>query len=168
MSRTIDDFKDFFKPDKEKVNFSIDDACDEAISLADASIKNLNIKLSKNVKENCIINGYEREFSQVILNIILNAKDTISQRTIENPTINIIISQINNIAIITIEDNAKGIKEEHIDLIFEPYFTTKSSSKGTGLGLYMSKMIIENNMNGELSVQNTKNGAKFTVKIKNE
>ncbi len=166
MSHTIDDFRNFFKPDKKKVYFYIDDACNEAISLVGASIKSYNITLEKQVKCNCMVNGYEREFAQVMLNLISNAKDVLNQREIKNPHIKVVADFVDGEAIITVEDNAGGIKEEHLELIFEPYFTTKESSKGTGLGLYMSKMIIEKNMNGELSVENSDKGALFKVQIK--
>ncbi len=165
MSHTIDDFRNFFKPDKKKVEFYIDDACNEAISLARASIKSYHIKLNKKVKCNSVINGYEREFAQVMLNLISNAKDILNQREIKNPQIDIVIDYINGESVITVEDNAGGVDEEYMEMIFEPYFTTKESSKGTGLGLYMSKMIIEKNMNGELSVENTQKGALFKVQI---
>jgi signal transduction histidine kinase len=153
MSYTIDDFRNFFKPDKEKVNFYIEDSCYEAISLITASIKNYNITLNKKIICNCEIYGYKREFAQVLLNLMSNAKDALIQREIEN-------------SIVTVKDNAGGVEKEYLDLIFEPYFTTKSSLQGTGLGLYMSKMIIEKNMGGELSVENKDDGAIFKVKIK--
>ncbi|QKF81582.1 cache domain-containing protein [Halarcobacter ebronensis] len=165
MSHTIDDFRNFFKPDKQKVEFYVDDACSEAISLASASIKSSNIKLIKRVKCNSIILGYEREFAQVMLNLISNAKDILNQRMVKNPQIEIVIDYKNGHSIISVEDNGGGVDEKHLELIFEPYFTTKESSKGTGLGLYMSKMIIEKNMNGEISVENRKNGALFRIQI---
>ena len=88
------------------------------------------------------------------------------QRKVENPRIDLEVDYENGYAIVTIKDNAGGVEEEYMDLIFEPYFTTKESLKGTGLGLYMSKMIIEKNMGGELSVENSSHGAVFRVKIK--
>ena len=163
MSHTIDDFRNFFKPDKEKVRFYVDDACNEAISLAGASIKSYQIDLYKKVKCNAIINGYEREFAQVMLNLLSNAKDVLNQRKIQNPRIDVVIDVKDKNVIVTVQDNAGGVDNKHLDLIFEPYFTTKESSKGTGLGLYMSKMIIEKNMNGELTVENTTIGALFTL-----
>ena len=95
-----------------------------------------------------------------------NAKDALIQKEIENPRIDLEVDYIDGYSIVTVKDNAGGIEKEYLDLIFEPYFTTKSSLKGTGLGLYMSKMIIEKNMGGELSVENTDEGAIFKVKIK--
>jgi signal transduction histidine kinase len=163
MSHTIDDFRNFFKPDKKKIDFYLDDACNEAITLASASIKSSHITLTKRVNQNCMITGYEREFAQVMLNLISNAKDILNQREIENPTIEITIDYKDEYSIISVEDNARGVEEEHLDLVFEPYFTTKENSMGTGLGLYMSKMIIEKNMNGKLTLENTQKGALFKV-----
>lgn len=166
MSYTIDDFKNFFKPDKKKVYFYIEDSCYEAISLISASIKNYNITLNKKIKCNCEIYGYKREFAQVLLNLMSNSKDALIQRNIENPTIDLEIDYKDGYSIFIIKDNAGGVEKEYMDLIFEPYFTTKESLKGTGLGLYMSKMIIEKNMGGELSFENGEDGAIFKVKIK--
>lgn len=166
MSNTIDDFRNFFKPDKKKVDFYVNDSINEAISLVQASINNFNIILKQDMQENPMIHGYKREFAQVILNLITNAKDILHQREIKNPIITVCVTIVNKEIIITVSDNARGIKDEIIDLIFEPYFTTKESSKGTGLGLYMSKMIIEKNMDGELSVKNDNLGAVFTISLK--
>lgn len=166
MSLTIDDFRNFFKPDKKKVYFYVEDACFEAISLISAAIKSANITLTKNIKCNCEILGYKREFAQVLLNLIGNAKDILIQREINNPLIHIEIDYKDGYSIITVSDNAGGVIEEHLELIFEPYFTTKDGTKGTGLGLYMSKMIIEKNMGGELSVENINDGALFKIKVK--
>lgn len=163
MSNTIEDFRNFFKPDKKKVDFYLENACDEAITLVDASIKNFNITLEKQVVSDSFIYGYEREFAQVILNLLSNAKDVLNQRKIQNPYIHLYLNQDDKNAIIKVRDNARGVENKYIDLIFEPYFTTKSASKGTGLGLYMAKMIIEKNMNGELSVENLEEGAEFTI-----
>ncbi len=165
MSHTIDDFRNFFKPDKTKVDFSIAASCDEALSLADAAIKNAQIALTTSVITDSSIHGYEREFAQVILNLITNAKDILVQREVIDPQIEVTIDRGEGDVLVTVEDNGGGVKEEEMEMIFEPYFTTKSSAKGTGLGLYISKMIIENNMNGELSVINTSTGALFSVRI---
>jgi len=168
MSHTIDDFRNFFKPDKTKVDFSIAGSCNEALSLADAAIKNARITLRIHVLQDSTIYGYEREFAQVILNLITNAKDILIQREIPDPLIEITIDKREHQVFVTVEDNGGGVKEEELERIFEPYFTTKSSTKGTGLGLYISKMIIENNMGGELQVTNTLNGALFTIRIDHE
>jgi C4-dicarboxylate-specific signal transduction histidine kinase len=103
------------------------------------------------------------EYTQVVVSILTNAKDVLIHRKIENAYINMILSSENGNIILTINDNAKGIKKENIHRVFDPYFTTKHKSMGTGLGLYISKMIIEKNMGGTLSVLNTKEGASFSI-----
>jgi len=165
MSHTIDDFRNFFKPDKTRVDFSLSRACDEAISLASAAIKNSNIVLTKKVLADKTVNGYEREFAQVILNLITNAKDVLNLRKVHQPSIEITLKDNDGSILVMVEDNAGGVPPEEMEHIFEPYYTTKSSTKGTGLGLYISKMIIENNMEGELTVKNSEKGAVFTIRI---
>ena len=150
MSRTIDDFRNFFRVDKAKENFSIKSAIKNTISMQSSQLNNHNITLDI-TGDDFKIDGFQNEFQQVILNLINNAKDALIQNKIKDPTINIILQ--NNT--ITVTDNAGGIPEEVINRIFEPYFTTKEQGAGTGMGLYMSKMIIENNMGGILRVSNT-------------
>jgi len=163
MSNTIDDFRNFFKPDKKKEQFSILDSCQKAINLINASLDDSNIKLVVDVKNDKEINGYPTEYSQVILNLLMNARDILVEKRVENPQITITIDTKGILSIVELKDNAGGIKYEHFDLIFDPYFSTKESSKGTGLGLYISKLIIERNMGGELSVSNDKEGAVFKI-----
>ena len=122
--------------------------------------KNNNINVEVTGSE-FVFHGLKSEFQQVILNIITNAKDALLQNNIKNPTIKINIDKENKT--ITISDNAGGIPKDIIDRVFEPYFTTKEQGKGTGIGLYMSKMIIEENMQGTLEVSNTNRGAKFSI-----
>ena len=162
MSNTIEDFKNFFKPEKNKTKFKISDSCNNAIALVKDSLNNQKIILNYNIKNDKIIEGYPREYSQVILNLLLNARDALVSNQILNAQIYLCIDAKAEKSIVTVKDNAKGIKEENIERIFEPYFSTKKS-QGTGLGLYMSKVIIETNMQGKLSVQNSKNGAIFKV-----
>ncbi len=164
MSKTIDDFRDFFKPAKRKELFSIKRACEEAITLSEASLKSRNIILSLHVNSDSNIEGYSSEFAQVILNLILNAKDALKSRDIDNPHITIEISKDSKNSTIKVSDNAKGIELDIILRVFEPYFSTKKRS-GAGLGLYMSKMIIEDNMGGKLSVENSDGGAVFCIEI---
>lgn len=163
MSNTIDDFRNFYKPDKKKENFSIVDSCKKALNLVSASLKDSSIELILDVQNDKEIFGYPTEYSQVILNLISNAKDILLEKKIEKPLIKLRIKTLGNLSIVTVSDNAGGIKEENFELIFDPYFSTKDSSKGTGLGLYISKLIIERNMGGELSVRNDKEGAVFKI-----
>lgn len=163
MSKTIDDFRNFYKPDKKKKHFFLLDSCKRAINLIDATLEENGIKYNINIKKDREIFGYPTEFSQVILNLLTNAKDILVEKNINNPQIELSIDNRGLNSIIKVKDNAGGIKEENLENIFDPYFSTKSSSKGTGLGLYISKLIIEKNMGGELSVYNDKNGAVFKI-----
>ena len=163
MSKTIDDFRDFFRVDKTKGNFSIKNVVESTISLIDSQFKCNNINIDIKEKHNIILNGYKSEFQQVILNIINNAKDEFIEKKQTNGDITIEILNDNNIIYIKISDNAGGISEKIINRIFEPYYTTKEQGKGIGLGLYMSKMIIEENMDGKLNVYNSDVGAVFEI-----
>ena len=165
MSNTIDDFRNFYKPDKIKEEFFVSESCLKAINIIDATLENLGINLIFNVEDDRKIFGYPTEFSQVILNIISNAKDILIEKEIKNPKIQIDIKSKGILSIITIKDNAGGIAEENKELLFDPYYSTKDSSKGTGLGLYISKLIIERNMVGELSVFNNNEGAVFKIVV---
>lgn len=165
MSTTIEDFRNFFKPNKEKHLFSINDTINQTIFLIDDSFKSHSIKIDKQLSKDITIYGFESELSQVLLNIIKNSKDAFLDNQVENPLISIITKQVETHIKILISDNAGGINESLLDKIFEPYFTTKDSFNGTGLGLYMSKIIIEQNMRGELKVKNIKDGVQFTIYI---
>ncbi|CAA6809273.1 MAG: Unknown protein [uncultured Sulfurovum sp.] len=164
MSQTIDDFRNFFKPDKEKENFNLVEEVQRAYSLLEAILQYNNIILHVNADEEFIAYGYPNEFSQVIFNIVSNAKDVLIQREVSSPEITIDISQDVEHVICEICDNAGGINETYLEKIFEPYFTTKDVN-GTGIGLYISKEIIHKHMKGTLHVENTSIGAKFTISI---
>jgi len=165
MSNTIDDFRNFYRPDKKKEYFNIRDACQNAFNIINATLNNLGIKLILEVKEDKKIKGYPTEYAQVILNIISNAKDILIERKIQEPKIHVSIDKNEYSSIVIIRDNAKGIDEKSLDLIFDPYYSTKDSAKGTGLGLYISKLVIEKNMTGELSVENDDEGAVFKIVV---
>ncbi len=165
MSQTINDFQNFFIPQKEKEIFSIEKACKDAYNIIDSSLKYHNIEINFNIKEDTNILGYKNEFSQVILNILSNAKDILIERKIENPKIDIEVKNGDNYSIIKIHDNAGGVKDDILDKIFDPYFTTRHKTQGTGIGLYMAKNIIERNMSGFINVKNIENGALFTIKV---
>ncbi len=162
MSNTIDDFRTFFKPDKTKEKFYLTDSCKRVTDIASSMLNEHHIILIKNIDNKISINNYQNEFEQVVLNIITNAKDALINDNIPNPQIKITLYKTDKI-FLEICDNAKGISPKVIDKIFEPYFTTKEESDGTGIGLYMSKLIIEQNMGGELSVQSSKSGTCFII-----
>ena len=162
MSKTIDDFRSFFRVDKEKIDFKIKETVESVISMQSAQLKSHEITLHI-AGEEFEYFGLKSEFQQVILNIINNAKDALIENNINNPLIDIKIDAKKKQ--VSIEDNANGIPQDVIERIFEPYFTTKEQGKGTGMGLYMSKMIIEDNMDAILKVENIDNGAKFTIDL---
>jgi signal transduction histidine kinase len=165
MNSTIDDFKNFFKPTKERVVVSIKECIDDSIRLISALLKNNNIDVSIECKEEIRAEIFDREFKQVVINVLNNAKDALLENNQDNNRkIYIDISKNSTNAIITIEDNAGGIPSEILDKVFDPYFSTKSKN-GTGLGLYMSKIIIDEHLEGNLSVKNSDNGAIFKIII---
>lgn len=165
MSQTINDFRNYFKPDKERVAFPAWDAVTRAVALIEDSFRSQEIAIEVTRKENPLINGYPNEFSQVLLNILLNARDAFLSRTIRKRKVDILVTRENGRAVVTVTDNAGGIPVDILDKIFDPYFTTKGPEQGSGVGLFMSKGIIEKNMGGRLSARNTGDGAEFRVEV---
>ena len=165
MSKTIDDFRNFFRPNKRQETFSISKGIQNAFELILASYKNHNIEIEQNLDDSLMAIGYPNEFSQVLLNIFTNAKDALIEKKIVKPKVSVRCFVKDDDIIVEIEDNAGGINENIMKKIFDPYFTTKDKTSGTGIGLYMSKMIIENSMEGEISVYNSSEGAVFRIKI---
>ena len=164
LSKTIDDFRSFFKMDSENMELAISVILDECISIIGSSLKNNNIEFSIDLKEDYLIYVKKGEMVQVLINIINNAKDVLVQNKIEKPKIDILIHEDREFNKLSICDNGIGIKKEIISRIFEPYFTTKENQNGTGLGLYISKVIIEDHILGKLEVENNeKAGAIFTI-----
>lgn len=164
MSSTIDDFKNFFATDKEKIHFELLEQINSTVNIISGSLKVHDIKLNIIIQKNPVMTGYKNEYSQVLINIINNARDVLIQRKIQNPKIKIVITENKENIITCIEDNAGGIKVKPIKKIFEPLFTYEKLN-GSGIGLFMSKLIIENNMCGELTVNNKNEGAVFTIII---
>jgi len=176
LSQTIDDFRNFFTPNKEKTLFTLKNSIDKTMNLLTAAFKTHNIKVIEDI-EDIKITALENELTQALLNIIKNAKDVlITLDKDEKKLLFINIYQKNDNILIEIKDNGGGISENIIDKVFEPYFTTKHKSQGTGIGLYMTQSIITRDFFGTISVENityiyenqSYNGAKFTVKIPNE
>ena len=165
MSGTIDDFRNFFRPNKEKTTFFVLDSATQAKALVKDTLTSLGIKLNININEDISVIGYPGEFSQVILNLIANAKDAFASSDTDNRHIDITAYNSDSFAEITVKDNAGGIDEHIFERIFEPYFTTKHQAQGTGLGLYKAKMIIEQSMGGSIWVKNIDGGAQFTIRI---
>jgi signal transduction histidine kinase len=155
LSTTIDDFRNFFKVNKQKVNFDISSTIDKSITLVNAQLKNNNIKLIKDI-EDVNISNFQNELIQVIINILNNSKDELLKKDKNFEKLIFIQTKISyeNI-LITIKDNAGGIPHDIINRIFEPYFSTKHKSQGTGIGLYMSREIITKNMQGDIKAYNS-------------
>ncbi len=164
MSDTIEDFRNFYREDNKKSFFDPSLAIGNAYKIVNASIKHEGIKLSLHIEDKFEVLGYQNQFSHVILNIIQNAKDALEENNIHNPYIDISLYTKNNKNIIEIKDNAGGINPDILDKIFNAYVTTKQQN-GTGIGLYMSRTIIEENFNGKLYVKNYENGAIFTIEF---
>jgi len=168
MSDTIDDFRNFYKPSKDKSVFDIKKAIFSSIDIIRTQIDKNNIKI--NIEgDDTYIDGYENEFKQAILNILTNAKDAIESEKMKNPEvqgkITIKMSQKDKRNIIKIYNNGGNASSKILERMFEPYFTTKFENKGTGIGLYMSKTIIENSMGGSIDAYNKKDGMEFHIKI---
>ncbi|MDX1808055.1 MAG: PAS domain-containing sensor histidine kinase [Sulfurospirillaceae bacterium] len=158
MDKTIDDFRNFFKIDKEKTDFSVMKVINEVINMELNHLKNNQIKIVL-TGEDLNIHGFENEFKQVMLNLLSNAKDAIMGQNIDDGKIEIILKD----RTISVKDNGGGITERAMGRIFEPYFTTKEQGSGTGIGLYMSKTIIEKNMGWTLRAENIDDGALFEI-----
>ncbi|WP_421716743.1 sensor histidine kinase [Arcobacter arenosus] len=163
MSETIDDFRNFFKKDKEKMLVSLDYIVDISLEMLNKPLSNIKVT-NKKIKLNKLY-IYKNELLQVMLNILNNSQDAFSENKIENPTINISYKETHDEQIIIIKDNAGGIPKNIIDKIFDPYFTTKEKRNGTGLGLYMCKTIIEKHFKGEIKVKSEKQNTSFKIII---
>ncbi|PLY10808.1 MAG: histidine kinase [Arcobacter sp.] len=167
MSQTLSDFRNFLKPSTTKIEFSIKQSFDDILEIVSKQLFYCNIKLEINYQENIddfIIFGYKNEFKQVLLNLINNAKNKIVEKKLENKSkIMVNVYKNSSYNIIEIIDNAGEIDETIIHSIFDPYFTTKE--EGTGIGLYMAKVIIEDKMQGQIFVKNDENNVVFTIKI---
>lgn len=164
MSNTIDDFRNFFKSDKEKEEFSIKEAIDKSLGMLEGTFKKEGIHVEILKNEDVKISGIKAEFSQVIINILTNAKDAMQNLDPKDKIIKIKIYKNDKFAFVSIYNNGENIKDSIMDKLFDPYFTTKHKSVGTGIGLYMCKMIITN-MNGNIYVKNLKNGVDFCIEI---
>jgi PAS domain S-box-containing protein len=165
MSQTIDDFRNFFRIDKEKEIFSIHETIQKALKLMSASFNNHHIEIVKNIHEDLFIEGYPNEYSQVLFILLNNAKDALIANRQINPLVIITISSESDKSVVKIYNNGGNIPPHIKDKIFSPYFTTKDKKNGTGLGLYMAKLIIEKNMNGILEFENCNDGVEFRIEL---
>jgi len=163
MSTTIDDFRDFFRPEKEMTQFDVSHAVEEAVFIMQGTLKSHGIELVEKLDPGVEAEGFPSQFAQAVLNILANAKEEILARKVAAGRIEIELQRQGETILLRVSDNAGGIAPEILPKIFDPYFTTKD--KGSGIGLYMAKTIIEHNMNGSISAANLGDGACFTLTV---
>lgn len=165
MSETIDGFSDFFNPNKIKKVFLLKESIEKILKILEKHLESNNINIEMDIGNEKVF-GVNSELEQVVLNIVTNSKDAFNDRKIENRNIKISSLEKGKYTVLIIEDNAGGIKDENIKNIFDPYFTTKEY--GTGIGLYMVKLVIKSSFAGDLKLQNTKDGVKFIIAVPNK
>lgn len=165
MSQTIDVFRDFYRPEKERRIFYIKEAIDKALTFIKPAFRLDSIEVDSSADPQLAAYGYPKEYAQVLLNILSNAREALKEKGVKNPRVSLRATVENGRAIVTATDNAGGIPDANLDRVFELYFTTRESIGGTGIGLYMSKNIIEKNMGGKLGVRNIENGAEFRIEL---
>ena len=165
MSQTIDVFRDFYRPEKERSVFYIKEAIDQALTFIKPALRLDSIEVDIAADPLLAAYGYPKEYTQVLLNILSNAREALTEKGIKHPRVSLRALAENGKAVLTAADNAGGIPDANLERIFELYFTTRESIGGTGIGLYMSKNIIEKNMGGKLGVRNIGNGAEFRIEL---
>ncbi|MCW8896349.1 ATP-binding protein [Sulfurimonas sp.] len=162
LSDTVDDFQTYFHPDKEIVEIEIHELLQKAVNFATSRLTDINVEIDVNDK--IFVKTYMNEFIQVILNILNNAIDAHNDTKLQNPFIKLYVKDEEAEISVIIKDNAGGIKEENLNKLFEPYFSTKGKN-GTGLGLYMSQMIIQKQFNGKIDVKTSENFTTVIIKV---
>jgi signal transduction histidine kinase len=167
LSETINTFRNFLNKNKSIETFLLEDMIEESINIINVTLKEYHIDLKVTIDKTSksTVTGIKNEVSQVLINILNNAKDTLLEKNIDNKYINLSLKNEDDKALITIEDNGKGIPIHIMPKIFEPYFTTKHQSQGTGLGLHMCYKIVTESLQGKIWAQNTNKGAKFFIEI---
>ena len=166
LSNTIDDFRNFFSPNKLKSKVRLNELLDNALGIIKQSLIQANVEIINDYEHmQRPMKLYSNELVQVFLNLIKNAMDVLGEKELDRAYISIRGSEYDDKSVLVFEDNGGGISTEIMQKIFEPYFTTKNEKNGTGLGLYMSKMIIEEHCDGHLIVENTEVGARFTIAL---
>jgi signal transduction histidine kinase len=165
MAQTAEDFMDYYRPEKVKKAFSIKGTLEEALSFIEPEFRHRKITVGIDADQELTGHGFPKEFAQVLLIILTNARDAFKERRTEHPTLTIKAFAEGKKAVVTIIDNAGGIPEKSIGKVFDLYFTTKETTGGTGIGLYMAKSIIERHMNGRVTVTNVDGGTSFRIEI---
>ncbi len=167
LSRIITDFNEFYKPSRLKSRVCLKDIGDSVISVMENSFKVDGIRFQRESLAQSSFYTYKNELTQVIINLLQNAQETLKERNVKDPCVHLKGYETDEYQIIEVEDNGQGIDETILPHIFDPYFSTKRSKNGSGLGLHMAKTMIENHCNGIIEVHNGSKGAKFTIKLPN-
>ncbi len=163
MSQTIDNFRYFFRTETAPVTICLDDAVRKIVDFFSSSVAHITIFVDARSHKN--ISGHMNELTQVLLSTLNNSRDALQQRKISEGTIRVVVTAEDKRAMIRIADNGGGISDEIIDRIFDPFFSTRDRLTGSGLGLYMTRAIVEKNMNGQIAVANSADGAEFSISI---
>lgn len=163
MSHTIEDFRNLLKDDKEKHDFLVEEVISSVLILMKNTLKDVDVRCS--IENSTRVKSYKSELAQVLIILLSNAAEILHNKNIEDKKIVLTLKQSCSHVVINIEDNAGGIEDKNLDKIFDPYFSTKKQTGGTGLGLYIAKIIVEHHMQGNIFTSNTKSGALFTVII---
>ena len=165
MNETINGFLDFYNPNKTAEVFNINDSIQKALKILESKISLNNVKLDLQIDETLKTTGIKMELVQVLINIISNSLDVFIERDINNRIIFLKLFEEDSKTVLTLEDSAGGVKDDILEKLLDPYFTTKTT--GTGIGLYMVKLIIKNNFKGDLKIMNSENGLKFMIALNN-
>jgi signal transduction histidine kinase len=165
MSQTIDDFRILYRTEKKRQAFCLTATIERVLALVQAGFDHHHIAVDADLGPPVNVDGYPNELSQVLLNLLINARDVLVERAVPSPRVTVRLDRAGGRVAVTIADNGGGIPDDIRDRIFDPYFTTKEEGKGTGIGLYLSKTIIEKNMGGTLSARNTGDGAEFRITL---
>ena len=165
MTETINGFLDFYNPNKTAEVFNINDSIQKALKILESKISLNNVKLDLQIDETLKTTGIKMELVQVLINIISNSLDVFIERDIKNRIIFLKLFEEDSKTVLTLEDSAGGVKDDILEKLLDPYFTTKTT--GTGIGLYMVKLIIKNNFKGDLKIMNSENGLKFMIALNN-
>jgi signal transduction histidine kinase len=166
LSQTIDGFSQYLPPQPEKAAFNVREVLENAVSMVYAAFSAPKVKIEIAAEDDISVIGYPCEFSEVILSILINAREAALERQISHPEVEVTAVEKEGNVVVVITDNAGGISEEVIARIFEPYFSSKTPGKKTGIGLFLARNIIERQMGGNLTVRNVPHGAQFQIEVK--
>jgi len=167
LSHTVDDFRNFFKPNQATQEVNLSQLMDDSVQIIQSALDKSGVKLYKVYEDNMMIKTFRNDIMQVVLNLIKNSNDAFVEQGIKEGEIKVGIGKIKGGVEIEVSDDAGGIPEDILDKIFDPYFSTKDDKNGTGLGLYMSKMIVEEHLGGKLEVDTDSEGTSFVIKLRN-